>query len=39
MAKIKKKRHGPEFKAKAALAAFRGMKTSGRLATEFGVYL
>ena len=38
MAKIKKKIHGAGFKAKVALAAVRGMKTSGQLAAECGVH-
>ena len=30
--------HGSAFKAKAALAAVRGLKTVGELASEFGVH-
>lgn len=33
-----RKRHSKEFKAKVALEAIKGMKTSGELAAEFGVH-
>ena len=34
----KRKRHTPEFKAKVALAAIKGMKTSSELASQFQVH-
>jgi transposase-like protein len=34
----KRKRHSPEFKAKVALEALKGMKTSQELAREYGVH-
>jgi len=34
----KRKRHSPEFKAKVALEALKGLKTSQELAREYGVH-
>ena len=32
-----RKQHAPKFKAKVALEAAKGLKTTGQIATEFGV--
>lgn len=34
----KRKRHNPEFKAKVAVAAIKGVKTSSELASQFQVH-
>lgn len=34
----KRKRHNPEFKAKVAVAAIKGIKTSSELASQFQVH-
>jgi len=35
---MKRKRHSPAFKAKVALEAIRGLKTTNEIAAEFGVH-
>jgi transposase len=36
--KTKRKRHDPQFKARVALEALKGIKTAQQIATEFGIH-